>query len=87
MDKQVEHIVFFENGDQLNTFLNSNWYDTATPFHFCVSELKIIKEELKRGHKLKIESNGKTYKISSLADFENWIKNIFGGGFESHVFN
>ena len=86
MERETEHIVYFENGDLFKSFLNSNWYDTPTPYQFCTAELKEIKNTLKSGHKLRIVSNDETHLISSLDDFRFWIKNIFGGGFEEYVF-
>ncbi|TWI03159.1 hypothetical protein IQ05_00088 [Flavobacterium tiangeerense] len=82
----VEHIIYKENGEEFKSFLNSNWYDTATPYQFCISELKKIKNEIDSGKAFLIVSYDQKYKISTSKEFEKWIVNIFLGGFEKFVF-
>lgn len=84
---EIEHKVYFENGEEFKNFLNSNWYDTATPYQFCIKELLEIKKAVESGKKIKIESNNKIYQITNLAEFETWIKKVFCGGFEKFVFS
>ena len=84
-DKSGHH-VYFEDGTPYKYFSHSNWYDTATPYQYCVRELKEIKNIIKSGQKLKIESYGNVHLISTLDEFKNWIENVFYGGFEKYVF-
>jgi hypothetical protein len=83
---EIEHIVYLENGDEFKSFLNSNWYDTATPYQFCIKELLEIKSIIANGKMIKIDSNNKIYVISNLDEFQTWIKKVFYGGFEKFVF-
>ena len=84
--ERAEHIVYSENGEVFKAFLNSNWYDTVSPYMYCVSELKSIKSKIDNDKKFKIESNGKIYHITTNLEFKNWIEKVFYGGFEKHVF-
>ncbi|PIF53600.1 hypothetical protein [Flavobacterium sp. 2] len=83
---QTEHIVYSENGEVFKAFLNSNWYDTVTPYMYCVSELKSIKNKIDNSEKFKIESNNKVYHITTIEEFRIWIEKVFYGGFEEYVF-
>lgn len=82
---EIEHNIFI-NDVLIKSFSNSAWYDTATPYQHCVSELKIVKQKIEIGNKLRIESNSKTYQINNLIEFKDWITTVFGGGFEKFVF-
>ncbi|OXA79937.1 hypothetical protein SAMN05444397_106166 [Flavobacterium aquidurense] len=84
--EKAEHVVYSENGEVFNAFLNSNWYDTMSPYLYCVSQLKSIKSKIDNNEKFKIESNGKIYHITTNLEFRNWIEKVFYGGFEKHVF-
>ena len=69
----------------MKTFLHSSWYDTATPYHACQKELEELMREVERGHLLTIESHSNIYAVQSMAEYKDWLKNIFGGGFEDIV--
>ncbi len=86
MSKEFEPIVYFENGKTYKSFLHSNWYDTTTPYQYCVGELTEIKNTIQSGQKLRIESYGKPHLISTSEQFKSWIENVFCGGFEKYVF-
>ncbi len=86
LDKEIEHNIYYENGELFKCFLHSNWYDTATPYQYCVKELKEIRDSIAGGQKLKFESYGKTHFISTQDEFKNWIENVFYGGYEKFVF-
>ncbi len=82
---EIEHKVFI--GEVLiKSFVNSNWYDTATPYQYCISELTILRQKIEIGENLRIESNGKTYEINNLEEYKKWIETVFYGGFEKFVF-
>lgn len=83
---KIEHTIYFENGGVFKTFLNSNWYDTASPYQFCIKELLEIKDAISNGKIIKIDSNSTVYLISNLNDFQTWIKKVFHGGFEEFIF-
>jgi hypothetical protein len=82
---EIEHNVFIDD-DLIKSFTNSNWYDTATPYQFCITELIFLKHKIEIGKKLRIESKGKTYKINNLDEYKKWIESVFYGGFEKFVF-
>jgi hypothetical protein len=83
---EIEHKVYLENGEEFKSFLNSNRYDTATPYQFCVKELLEIKNIIIGGNTIKIDSNNKVYIITNLVEFKTWITKVFYGGFEKFVF-
>ena len=82
---EIEHKVFI-GGVLIKSFVNSNWYDTATPYQFCISELTILRQKIEIGENLRIESNGKTYEINNLEEYKKWMETVFYGGFEKFVF-
>lgn len=82
----IEHQIFIEN-KLVKSFSNSKWYDTTTPYQWCVSELKELKKELLDGKSLKIISLDKTYSIENIMDFKTWTEKVFNGGFEKYVFD
>lgn len=84
---EAEHIVYSENGEVFKAFLNSNCYDTTSPYMFCVSELKSIKNKIDNSEKFKIESNGKIYQITTNSEFRAWMEKVFYGGYEDYVFD
>ena len=63
---KIEHCVFI-NEVLIKAFTNSNWYDTASPYQFCISELIFLKHKIESGQKLTIESLGEIYKIDNLS--------------------
>jgi hypothetical protein len=79
----LEHKVLDENEEFLICFTNSCWYDTATPAQWCANRLIELKDKIKNGQKLKIESNGVYIEIQNLTDFKIWLKDYFNGGFEN----
>ncbi|MBS7252825.1 hypothetical protein [Flavobacterium branchiicola] len=83
----AKHFVYSEDGEVFKAFLDSNWYDTVSPYLYCVSELKSIKSKIENNEKFKIESNGKIYLITTNGEFKTWIEKVFHGGFEEHVFD
>jgi len=83
---EIEHVVFSDDDTVLKSFSNSSWYDTATPYQFCISELRELKNEIKNNRRIYIESNGIKYQIFSLNEFRIWIEEVFLGGFENIFF-
>lgn len=83
---EIEHKVYFENGNEFKSFLNSNWYDTATPYQWCIKELLEIKRYIAEGKTIKIDSNNNIQIITNLDEFKTWIEKVFYGGFEKFVF-
>ncbi|MCZ4242541.1 hypothetical protein [Pedobacter punctiformis] len=83
---EIEHNVYI-NQELKQSFLNSNWYDTASPYQWCINALKNLKDEIDLSKRVEIISNGVTYKIINNADFKNWIEQVFFGGFEKYVFD
>lgn len=81
----MEHTVFIE-GVLVKSFSNSVWYDTATPFQYCVAELKQLKAIIESGSSLVIEGGGETYRIGNLEEYKRWMTSVFHGGFENWVF-
>jgi hypothetical protein len=55
-------------------FMDSIWYDTASPAQGCIARLQEIRDELPN---VEIISFGTTYKIDTLDDFKRWTKDIF----------
>lgn len=82
--EQKEHQVF-ARGRLIKSFTYSYWYDTATPYQWCVRELKALKQKVTDNEALTITSMGITYLISNELEFYNWVANIFGGGFEEFL--
>jgi hypothetical protein len=76
---ELEHKILNENGEFLICFTNSCWYDTAK---WCGNRLVELKDRIKIGQKLNIESNGQKIQINNMTDYRNWLKNYFKGGFE-----
>jgi len=83
MEISIEHKIFNEHNELKMSLTNSCWYDTATPAQWCANRLAELKEEIKNGEILKIESKGNIYPILNLDDFKNWVINEFKGGFEN----
>lgn len=81
----IEHKVFID-GILIKSFTSSDWYDTATPYKFCISELLYLKLRIEKGDRLKIDSLGKIYEIDNLDSYSTWMQTVFGGGFEQFVF-
>jgi len=55
-------------------FMESIWYDTASPAQGCIARLREIRDELPD---VRITSLGKIYKIETLEDLKRWTKDIF----------
>lgn len=81
----IEHKVFID-GVLIKSFTGSDWYDTATPYKFCLSELLFLKHRIEKGDRLEIDSRGKIYIIDHLDSYKTWLQSVFGGGFEQFVF-
>jgi hypothetical protein len=82
----IEHKIYIDN-KLVKSFSSSVWYDTATPFQWCISELKELKKELQEGKSLEIISQDKNYKIENIMEFKTWTEKVFNGGFEKYVFD
>ncbi|MEM1137754.1 MAG: hypothetical protein AAGI07_18085 [Bacteroidota bacterium] len=80
----VVHKVYQES-ELIKSFSDSCWYDTATPYSWCLGQLQTLKDILLAGHAFTIVSDGMEYHTNTLKDFKWWIKNIFGGGFEEDL--
>lgn len=65
--------VFF-GGELKYQFMESIWYDTASPAQGCIAALREIKAELPGAV---IRGFGKEYKINTLDDLKLWTKHVF----------
>jgi hypothetical protein len=81
----IEHNVFID-GALIKSFTSSDWYDTATPYQFCIAELLFLKHRIEKGDRLEINSRGQLYIIDNLDSYKAWMQTVFGGGFEQFVF-
>ncbi|WP_018610004.1 hypothetical protein [Uliginosibacterium gangwonense] len=70
---QPVHDIFV-GGELRCQFLESIWYDTASPAQACIACLRALRDELPR---IEIVSFGTRYKIETLADFKEWASKIF----------
>ena len=78
------HRIFI--GDKLiQSFRESCWYDTATPFQWCLKEHKKIVDRIHSGVQIKIISIDTEYLISDKKEYYMWLKNIFKGGFDKYL--
>jgi hypothetical protein len=64
----------FIRGELKYQFMESIWYDTASPAQGCISRLREIKKELPY---VVIHGFGKEYKIETLEEFKLWVRDIF----------
>jgi hypothetical protein len=63
-------------------FMESIWYDTASPAQGCISRLREIKTELPY---VVIHGFGKEYRIETLEELKLWVRDVFsptGSGYE-----
>ncbi len=80
--------VFVED-KLIQSFKDSYWYDTATPFQWCVSEIKKIADKIKAGQEVRIISEeselqnanlaqcnltGKSFEITYVSYTERWTQ-------------
>jgi hypothetical protein len=70
---QPVHDVFVR-GELRYQFLESIWYDTASPAQGCIARLRELRDELPD---IEIVSFGRKYEIKSLAEFKDWTSKIF----------
>ncbi|WP_316805246.1 hypothetical protein [Pedobacter nototheniae] len=83
---EIEHRIYVDQ-ELKQSFLNFSWYDTASPYQWCIGALNNLKDEISSGKYVEIISNGVTYKITDNVDFKNWIVQVFFGGFEKYIFD
>lgn len=67
------HDVFIR-GQLKYQFMESIWYDTASPAQGCIERLREIENEIPD---VLIKSFGKEYKITDVESFRDWVKNVF----------
>lgn len=70
---QYVHSVFVR-GELRYQFLESIWYDTASPAQACIEKLREIRGELPG---VEIVSFGKRYRIQTLEDLRLWARAVF----------
>lgn len=64
----------FIRGELKYQFMESIWYDTASPAQGCISRLREIKKELPY---VVIHGFGNEYKIETLEELKHWVRDIF----------
>lgn len=64
----------FIRGELKYQFMESIWYDTASPAQGCIARLREIKDELPG---VVICGFGKEYKIDTLEELKCWTKDVF----------
>jgi hypothetical protein len=64
----------FIRGELKYQFMESIWYDTASPAQWCIARLREIKEELPG---VVICGFGTEYKIDTLEELKRWTKDVF----------
>lgn len=64
----------FIRGELKYQFMESIWYDTASPAQGCIARLREIKKEIPY---VVIYGFGKEYKIETLEEFKLWVRDIF----------
>ena len=64
----------FIHGELKYQFMESIWYDTASPAQGCIARLREIKDELPG---VVICGFGKEYKIDTLEELKRWTKDVF----------
>lgn len=64
----------FIHGELKYQFMESIWYDTASPAQGCIARLREIKNELPG---VVICGFGNEYKIDTLEELKHWTKEVF----------